>query len=46
MATTTTTTPKTGTTPAILGLDEARIDGRGKVSGKTKYTADFARDGM
>jgi len=46
MATNTTTAPKTGTTPAILGLDEARIDGRGKVSGKAKYTADFARDGM
>jgi CO/xanthine dehydrogenase Mo-binding subunit len=43
---TTTTTPKTGSTPAILGTDEARIDGRGKVSGKTKYTADFAKEGM
>jgi len=43
---TTTTKPKTGKTPAILGTDEARIDGLGKVSGKTKYTADFARDGM
>jgi CO/xanthine dehydrogenase Mo-binding subunit len=46
MATTTTTAPTTGTTPASLGIDEARIDGRGKVSGKTKYTADFAREGM
>jgi CO/xanthine dehydrogenase Mo-binding subunit len=46
MATTTTATPKTGTTPALLGNDEARIDGRGKVSGQTKYTADFAREGM
>src|ERR1019366_7642330 len=46
MATTSTATPKTGTTPAILGTDEARIDGRGKVSGQTKYTADFAKEGM
>jgi CO/xanthine dehydrogenase Mo-binding subunit len=46
MATTTTTAPKTGTTPAILGTDEARIDGVGKVSGQTKYTADFAMEGM
>ncbi len=43
---TTTTNPQTGTTPAILGKDEARIDGRGKVSGQTKYTADFAKEGM
>ena len=46
MATTTTTAPTTGTTPAILGHDEARIDGRGKVSGQTKYTADYTREGM
>ncbi|HEV8021138.1 MAG TPA: xanthine dehydrogenase family protein molybdopterin-binding subunit [Candidatus Lustribacter sp.] len=46
MATSTTTVPKTGTTPAILGTDEARIDGHGKVSGQTKYTADFTKDGM
>ena len=32
--------------PAVLGIDEERIDGRDKVSGKTKYTADFAREGM
>ena len=43
---TTTATPTTSTTPAILGTDEARIDGHGKVSGQTKYTADFAREGM
>lgn len=43
---TTTTAPRTGTTPAILGTDEARIDGVGKVSGQTKYTADFAMEGM
>jgi CO/xanthine dehydrogenase Mo-binding subunit len=43
---TTTAAPKTSTTPAILGSDEARIDGRGKVSGQTKYTADFTREGM
>lgn len=42
----TTTTPKTGTVPAFLGTNEARIDGRGKVSGKTKYTADYTREGM
>ncbi len=46
MATTTTMIPKTGSIPAILGKDEARIDGRGKVSGQTKYTADFAKEGM
>ena len=46
MTTSTTTVPKTGSTPALLGTDEARIDGRGKVSGQTKYTADFTKDGM
>lgn len=47
MATTTTNTAtQTGTTPALLGRDEARIDGRGKVSGKTMYAADFTREGM
>jgi CO/xanthine dehydrogenase Mo-binding subunit len=46
MASTTTATPATGITPAILGTDEARIDGRGKVSGATMYTADFAKEGM
>ncbi len=42
---TTTTLPKT-TVPAFLATHEARIDGVGKVSGQTMYTADFAREGM
>jgi carbon-monoxide dehydrogenase large subunit len=43
----TTTKTSTGTAiPAFLGTNEARIDGRGKVSGETKYSADFAREGM
>jgi CO/xanthine dehydrogenase Mo-binding subunit len=42
----TTTTLKTGAIPALLGTNEARIDGVGKVSGQTMYTADFAREGM
>jgi CO/xanthine dehydrogenase Mo-binding subunit len=32
--------------PRLLGTDEARIDGRDKVTGQTKYTADFSREGM
>jgi CO/xanthine dehydrogenase Mo-binding subunit len=32
--------------PALLGTNEARIDGREKVSGQAKYTADYAREGM
>ena len=39
------TTPGAAT-PAFLGTNEARIDGRGKVSGATKFSADFAREGM
>ncbi len=31
---------------AFLGRDERRIDGREKVSGQAKYTADYAREGM
>ena len=40
------TTTKTPLAPALIGRDEARIDGRGKVSGQTKYSADFSREGM
>ena len=43
---TTTIAPSTGVIPALLGRDEPRIDGRGKVSGETKYSADFQREGM
>jgi CO/xanthine dehydrogenase Mo-binding subunit len=32
--------------PALLGTDERRIDGRIKVSGQAKYTADFSRPEM
>jgi CO/xanthine dehydrogenase Mo-binding subunit len=32
--------------PRLLGTDERRADGRGKVTGETQYTADFAREGM
>src|ERR1700722_3564584 len=46
MATTTIVAPKPGATPALLGRDEPRIDGRGKVSGETMYSADFKREGM
>jgi carbon-monoxide dehydrogenase large subunit len=31
---------------AFLGRDERRIDGREKVLGQAKYTADYAREGM
>lgn len=31
---------------AIFGTDEVRVEGRDKVSGKTKYTADVQRPGM
>jgi carbon-monoxide dehydrogenase large subunit len=34
------------TVPPALASDEFRIDGREKVSGRAKYTADFAREGM
>jgi carbon-monoxide dehydrogenase large subunit len=34
------------TTPRGLESDELRIDGRDKVSGQAKYTADFGRAGM
>jgi CO/xanthine dehydrogenase Mo-binding subunit len=32
--------------PGLFATDEARIDGRDKVSGQTKYTADYAHEGM
>jgi CO/xanthine dehydrogenase Mo-binding subunit len=37
---------KTATIPALIGLDEPRIDGRSKVSGEAMYSADFKREGM
>ena len=42
----TATSSQTTIVPELLGRDESRIDGRDKVSGKTMYTADFAREGM
>jgi CO/xanthine dehydrogenase Mo-binding subunit len=45
MSTHVTTSTRTSV-PALLGHDEARIDGRLKVSGQAKYTADYAREGM
>ena len=46
MATTDMHITKANATPTLLGRNELRIDGRGKVSGETKYSADFKRDGM
>ena len=34
------------TVPPALASDEIRVDGRAKVSGQAKYTADFTREGM
>jgi CO/xanthine dehydrogenase Mo-binding subunit len=34
------------TLPGVLETDERRVDGRDKVSGRTKYTADYTREGM
>ena len=36
----------TSTVADVLAKDEIRIEGRGKVSGQTKYTADLARPNM
>jgi CO/xanthine dehydrogenase Mo-binding subunit len=38
--------PGVQTIPGLLSTDETRIDGRIKVSGEAKFTADFAREGM
>jgi CO/xanthine dehydrogenase Mo-binding subunit len=38
--------PGVSTIPGLLATDEARIDGHDKVSGQTKFTADYAREGM
>jgi CO/xanthine dehydrogenase Mo-binding subunit len=32
--------------PAVFGNDEYRVEGRAKVTGATKFAADFQRDGM
>jgi len=44
--TTSTTLTTARSVPALLAEGEARIDGREKVSGQAKYTADYAREGM
>ena len=44
--TSTTAPTHTDARRAFLGRDERRIDGREKVTGEAKYTADFAREGM
>jgi carbon-monoxide dehydrogenase large subunit len=45
MTTTSTTSPSARHT-TFLGRDERRIDGRLKVTGQARYTADYAREGM
>jgi CO/xanthine dehydrogenase Mo-binding subunit len=43
---TTTADPGSRIAPGLLATDETRIDGRIKVSGQAKFTADYAQAGM